>query len=138
MAAMYVYLSELMNQFWNKGIALLTEFTVHRLVLAALVLAIKFYEDFYMDNKDYARIGGIHTQELNRLEVQHLKIKRYRMFIVEEKLRSVEFHLSSTSREAEEETMPSTTKGSVCSQEDRSPQPLATLVLLDEQDLGSP
>ena len=54
MAAMYVYLSELMNQFWNKGIALLTEFTVHRLVLAALVLAIKFYEDFYMDNKEEA------------------------------------------------------------------------------------
>ena len=68
MAAMYVYLSELMNYFWSNGIALLTEYTVHWLVLASLVLAIKFFEDIYMDNKDYAKIGGIWTQELNNLE----------------------------------------------------------------------
>lgn len=52
---------------------LLTELNVHRVVLVAILLAAKFFDDAYYNNAYYAKVGGVHTTaELNGLEVDFL------------------------------------------------------------------
>lgn len=46
----------------------------HRLILVALVLAIKYMEDDVYLNSHYAFIGGVSTSELNELELQFLDL----------------------------------------------------------------
>lgn len=51
---------------------LLTDLNVHRVVVTAILLAAKFFDDAYYDNAYYARIGGVLVSELNGLEVDFL------------------------------------------------------------------
>jgi len=41
---------------------------VHRLFLASLVVAVKYHEDLVYTNSHYAKAGGVHLREVNRLE----------------------------------------------------------------------
>lgn len=60
----------------------ITDWTVHRLFLVALVVAIKYNEDDYFINTDYAEIGGVSLGELNRMEAEFLhNLKQWRLFI---------------------------------------------------------
>jgi hypothetical protein len=43
----------------------MTHRNVHRLIITAVVVATKFYDDFYFNNKFYARLGGIALALLN-------------------------------------------------------------------------
>ena len=43
-----------------------------RLFLVSTMTAAKFLDDFYYSNKHWAQIGGITTQEINRLELEFL------------------------------------------------------------------
>jgi len=45
---------------------------VHRILITAVCLAAKFYEDFFYPNLFYAQLGGIPLIELNSLEVEFL------------------------------------------------------------------
>merc|ERR1712048_165635 len=49
-----------------------TPLTSHRLVLVAMLIAVKFNEDMFYSNKHYAKVGGVTTRELNLLERQFL------------------------------------------------------------------
>lgn len=49
----------------------LTSFNVHRLYLACLVATVKYNEDLIYGNSHYAKAGGIHVREVNRME-RHL------------------------------------------------------------------
>ncbi|KAJ9470572.1 Cyclin-U3-1 [Diplonema papillatum] len=42
--------------------------SVHRLVLAATLIAVKMREDFYNSNSHFAAVGGITVQEMNKVE----------------------------------------------------------------------
>lgn len=46
----------------------LTMRNVHRVFLASLVVAAKYHEDLVYSNSHYARAGGVHLREVNRLE----------------------------------------------------------------------
>jgi hypothetical protein len=46
--------------------------TVHRLVVTAILVAAKFYNDSVFNNKFFARVGGLATSELNLLETEFL------------------------------------------------------------------
>mmetsp|Transcript_51066 Transcript_51066/g.94946 ORF Transcript_51066/g.94946 Transcript_51066/m.94946 type:complete len:511 (-) Transcript_51066:86-1618(-) len=50
----------------------LSGLNVHRVVITTIMVAAKFFDDFYFDNAFYARVGGITTCELNDLEVELL------------------------------------------------------------------
>ncbi|KAG5514444.1 hypothetical protein RHGRI_035757 [Rhododendron griersonianum] len=50
----------------------LTSLNVHRLVITSVMVAAKFIDDAYFNNTYYARVGGVSTQELNRLEMKFL------------------------------------------------------------------
>lgn len=46
----------------------LTQTNVHRIFLASLVVAVKYHEDLVYSNSHYAKSGGVHLKEVNRLE----------------------------------------------------------------------
>jgi len=46
----------------------LTMRNVHRLFFASLVVAVKYHEDLVYSNSHYAKAGGVHLREVNRLE----------------------------------------------------------------------
>lgn len=51
---------------------LLTEFNVHRVVITAILLGAKFFDDAYYNNAYYAKVGGVLVSEMNGLEVDFL------------------------------------------------------------------
>jgi hypothetical protein len=51
---------------------LLTELNAHRVVITAVLLAAKFFDDAYYNNAYYAKVGGVLVSEMNGLEVDFL------------------------------------------------------------------
>eukprot|EP00980_Cylindrotheca_fusiformis_P027111 scaffold18886_cov108-Cylindrotheca_fusiformis.AAC.2 len=51
---------------------LLTDLNVHRVVITAILLAAKFFDDAYYNNAYYAKVGGVLGSEMNGLEVDFL------------------------------------------------------------------
>jgi hypothetical protein len=51
---------------------LLTELNVHRVVITAVLLAAKFFDDAYYNNAYYSKVGGVLISEMNGLEVDFL------------------------------------------------------------------
>lgn len=51
---------------------LLTELNVHRVVITAILLGAKFFDDAYYNNAYYAKVGGVLVSEMNGLEVDFL------------------------------------------------------------------
>lgn len=47
------------------------------------MLAAKYYDDFYYKNQYYAKIGGISKDEINKLEIEFVKMLGYNMFVEE-------------------------------------------------------
>jgi len=62
----------------------LTSRTVHRLLIAATLVAAKFNDDIHLGNSAFAQIGGIRTMELNRLEVNFLKLCDFSLVVSSE------------------------------------------------------
>jgi hypothetical protein len=51
---------------------ILSELNVHRVVITAILLAAKFFDDAYYNNAYYAKVGGVLVSEMNGLEVEFL------------------------------------------------------------------
>ena len=64
----------------------LTSLNVHRLVLTGVLLSAKFLDDHYYNNAFYAKVGGVSTAELNRLEVEMLQLLNFRLLVPREEL----------------------------------------------------
>ncbi|KAH3743936.1 Pho cyclin 6/7 [Pelomyxa schiedti] len=63
---------------------MLTPTTVHRLILAAFVISMKFYSDKYYKNSYNARVGGVDLEELNFLERSMLFMMDFNLVITPE------------------------------------------------------
>ncbi|KAJ5563238.1 hypothetical protein N7535_008402 [Penicillium sp. DV-2018c] len=63
-------------------------FNVHRLVIAAVTSASKFFSDVFYTNSRYAKVGGLPLPELNHLELQFLLLNDFRLAITVEELES--------------------------------------------------
>ena len=59
---------------------LLTSKSVHRLLLASIVVAAKFTDDFHLTNKNFARVGGVQIKEMNSLEINFCKLMSFSLF----------------------------------------------------------
>lgn len=68
----------------------LTLWNVHRIFLASLVVAVKYHEDLVYSNKHYAKAGGVHLREVNRLERVLLLSLDYNLRIEPEQYRLYE------------------------------------------------
>ncbi|XP_006459757.1 hypothetical protein AGABI2DRAFT_135089 [Agaricus bisporus var. bisporus H97] len=56
-------------------------FNIHRLVIAGVTVASKFFSDVFYTNSRYAKVGGLPLQELNQLELQFLLLNDFRLVI---------------------------------------------------------
>ena len=60
------------DRFCKKQNVLLTDFNVHRILFASIVIAIKYIEDKFYSNKYYSKIGGMDLDILNKIEMKFL------------------------------------------------------------------
>lgn len=61
-------------------------YNIHRLIIAGVTVASKFFSDVFYTNSRYAKVGGLPTQELNKLELQFLLLNDFRLAISPEEL----------------------------------------------------
>ncbi|PKY01232.1 cyclin-domain-containing protein [Aspergillus campestris IBT 28561] len=61
-------------------------FNIHRLVIAGVTCASKFFSDVFYTNSRYAKVGGLPLLELNHLELQFLLLNDFRLSIPVEEL----------------------------------------------------
>lgn len=64
----YIYV----DRYLQQTEAYLTSFNVHRLLVTSLMVAAKFMDDSFFNNAYYAKVGGVSTSEMNRLEMKLL------------------------------------------------------------------
>ena len=69
------------DRICNRNNFILTYYNIHKLILAAFVLAIKYNEDNYYSMIFYSKIGGVTLSELNNLEYEYLILINYNLFI---------------------------------------------------------
>lgn len=73
-------------------------FNIHRLIIAGVTCASKFFSDVFYTNSRYAKVGGLPLAELNHLELQFLVLNEFRLFVPVEDLEAyatmlVEFYI---------------------------------------------
>ncbi|KMT06145.1 hypothetical protein BVRB_7g163150 [Beta vulgaris subsp. vulgaris] len=64
----YIYVDRYLQQTKTY----LTSLNVHRLLVTSVMVAAKFIDDSFFNNAYYAKVGGINTSEMNRLEMKLL------------------------------------------------------------------
>lgn len=68
----------------------------YRLILTAVLLASKFFNDVFFGNHFVAYVGGIHLQELNQLEVEFVRLLGWKLWVDPEEyalyLKNLNFH----------------------------------------------
>ncbi|KAJ5975522.1 hypothetical protein N7481_009229 [Penicillium waksmanii] len=86
-------------------------FNIHRLVIAGVTCASKFFSDVFYTNSRYAKVGGLPLVELNHLELQFLLLNDFRLAIPVEELEAygtmlVEFYAREVvAQQAQERAM---------------------------------
>jgi len=79
---------------------LLTELNVHRVVITAVLLAAKFFDDAYYNNAYYAKVGGVLVSEMNGLEVDFLFRINFSLHVTPELFHKYRAELASHSAAA--------------------------------------
>lgn len=74
---------------------LLTELNAHRVVITAVLLAAKFFDDAYYNNAYYAKVGGVLVTEMNGLEVDFLFRINFSLHVTPEVFEKYRFELLS-------------------------------------------
>ena len=59
----------------------LTYRNIYKLILSAMIIAIKYNEDLFFSSAIYAKLGGLSVSELNYLEFQFLILIKFSLFI---------------------------------------------------------
>ena len=59
----------------------LTYKNIYKLILSAMIVAIKYNEDLFYSSTIYAKLGGLSVQELNYLEFHFLILIKFSLFI---------------------------------------------------------
>ncbi|CAK9785699.1 cyclin-domain-containing protein [Cutaneotrichosporon oleaginosum] len=56
-------------------------YNIHRLIIAGVTVASKFFSDVFYTNSRYAKVGGLPPTELNQLELQFLLLNNFTLMI---------------------------------------------------------
>lgn len=59
----------------------LTELNIHRIIIASIIVAIKYNEDKFYSNVYYAKIGGLNLEQMNCLESEFLNFIEFSLFV---------------------------------------------------------
>ncbi|KAI3506759.1 hypothetical protein L1887_21323 [Cichorium endivia] len=69
------------DRFIQSESIILTSLNVHRLLITSIMLATKFIDEAFFNNAYYAKVGGVTTSELNRLEMKFLFGIDFRLYV---------------------------------------------------------
>ncbi|KAK9487030.1 cyclin-domain-containing protein [Lipomyces starkeyi] len=69
-----------------QDVFVMDSYNIHRLVIAGVTVASKFFSDVFYKNSRYAKVGGLPLEELNHLELQFLLLSDFRLAIPLEEL----------------------------------------------------
>ncbi|KAF2854593.1 cyclin-domain-containing protein [Plenodomus tracheiphilus IPT5] len=88
-------------------------FNIHRLVIAGVTCASKFFSDVFYTNSRYAKVGGLPLVELNHLELQFLLLNDFRLAVPLEEMEAygtmlVEFYAREVAEQHERQSGGST------------------------------
>ncbi|TCD61481.1 hypothetical protein EIP91_008382 [Steccherinum ochraceum] len=72
----------------NGRLFVIDSYNIHRLVIAGVTVASKFFSDVFYTNSRYAKVGGLPQGELNQLELQFLLLNDFRLMIAMEEMQS--------------------------------------------------
>ena len=61
----------------------LTKFNIHRILFAAILIAVKYNEDSFYENSYYAQIAGIKNKELKVIEYTFLEMINFNAYVDE-------------------------------------------------------
>jgi hypothetical protein len=56
-------------------------YNIHRLIIAGITVASKYFDDVFYTNSRYAKVGGLPVSELNSLELEFLVINKFSLNI---------------------------------------------------------
>lgn len=89
--ALLVYLdriSERGAKLSSNGLSLfmLDSYNVHRLIIAGMTVASKFFSDIFYKSSRYAKVGGLPVDELNALELQFILLLDFKLMVQVEEL----------------------------------------------------
>ncbi|KAI8370770.1 cyclin-domain-containing protein [Choanephora cucurbitarum] len=71
----------------NKEHALrIDSYSIHRLIIAGIMISSKFFSDVFFTNTRYAKVGGLPVKELNLLELEFLRMNNYNINVPFEEL----------------------------------------------------
>ncbi|KAJ9543309.1 hypothetical protein OSB04_023016 [Centaurea solstitialis] len=73
----YIYI----DRFMRSENVIVTSLNVHRLLITSVMLAAKFVDDAFFNNAYYAKVGGVTTSELNRMEMKFLFGIDFRLYV---------------------------------------------------------
>ncbi|KAL2345699.1 hypothetical protein Fmac_006984 [Flemingia macrophylla] len=73
-----------MDRFFQKKGGYLTSFNAHRLLITSVMVAAKFLDDKCYSNAYYAKVGGVSTAEMNRMEIEFLFNLEFGLFVTTE------------------------------------------------------
>lgn len=89
----------------------LNYYNIHKIIVAAMIIAIKYNEDDYFDSIFYSKVGGVSRKELDKLEYQMLALINFELYVSEavfnkynNYIKSVEVEDETEEDEIEEET----------------------------------
>jgi hypothetical protein len=81
---------------------ILTYRNIYKLILASMVIAIKYNEDNFYSSEVYAKLGGLSVPELNYLEFQFLIQIKFSLFIEKDLFDKYYYNLLSFQEEEED------------------------------------
>ena len=59
----------------------LNYFNIHKMILASMIIAIKYNEDDYFSNSFYAKVGGVSKSEIDVLEYEFLVLIDFNLYV---------------------------------------------------------
>ena len=80
----------------------LTYYNVYKLILASMIIAIKYNEDEYYSNKFYSKLGGVTISEIVFLEYNFLSLIHYNLFVNNELFKKYNEYISSADSDEDE------------------------------------
>ena len=80
----------------------LTYFNIHKLILASMIIAIKFNEDEQYTTNFYSKLGGVPTAEIVFLENNFFFLIKFNLFVKNELYKKYSDYISSANSEEDE------------------------------------
>ena len=79
----------------------LTFYNIHRVLFGAILIAIKYNEDKFYDNKYYSDIAGVDLKELKSIEYKFVELINFKMYVSDDIFNKYSSYLNSLEKNKE-------------------------------------